>query len=65
MNVYDAIEQAYKNGYKAGIKDFVELLKESEKYGTYDWESKEIIFSITDINNLAQEMRKGGDEKWI
>ena len=26
MNIYDATEQAYKNGYKAGAKKFAELV---------------------------------------
>ena len=25
MNIHDATEQAYKNGYKAGMKDFAEI----------------------------------------
>jgi hypothetical protein len=29
MKQYDATEQAYKNGYKQGVKDFAEMAKES------------------------------------
>lgn len=27
MNIHDATEQAYKNGYEAGIKELAELIK--------------------------------------
>lgn len=33
MDMHDAIEQAYKNGYKKGAKDYAERLKaEMRKY---------------------------------
>lgn len=28
MHIHDATEQAYKNGYETGVKDFAERLKE-------------------------------------
>ena len=28
MNIHDATEQAYKNGYEAGVKEFAERLPE-------------------------------------
>lgn len=27
MNIHDALEQAYKNGYEAGVKEFAEAVK--------------------------------------
>jgi hypothetical protein len=53
MNGYDATEQAYKNGKRDGIKEFVaELL---EKYCFHNSEGEGIVFD-TDIYNLAKEM---------
>ena len=38
MNPHDATEQAYKNGYERGIRDFVELLKDLYSDSTIDYD---------------------------
>lgn len=57
MNIHDATEQAYKNGYAQGIKDFVQRLKEY-KYLSSDWSHGEHPFVVeeNDIDELAEEM---------
>lgn len=58
MKSYDAMEIAYKNGYKQGIKDYSErLLKD---YATMVSDEDSVVFD-TDIYNLAKEMI--GEEK--
>ena len=34
MNVHDATESAYKNGYEKGVKDFAERVKNYYRYTT-------------------------------
>jgi hypothetical protein len=57
MNIHDATEQAYKNGYAQGIKDFARRLKEY-KYLSSDWSHGEHPFVVeeSDIDELAEEM---------
>lgn len=66
MDLYAATEQAYKNGYKAGIKEFAEKIK--AKNGNYfleSWyESADICYEFNQeefesfVDNLVQEMTK-------
>lgn len=45
MDIYTATEQAYKNGYEAGVKKFAELIK------------KELGIEILSlIDSIAKEM---------
>jgi hypothetical protein len=57
MKIYEATEQAYKNGYEKGIKDFAERLKEY-KYQSSDWSHGEHPFVVeeSDIDDLVEEM---------
>ena len=57
MKTYEATEQAYKNGYEKGIKDFAENLKEY-KYQSSDWSHGEHPFVVeeNDIDELVEEM---------
>lgn len=57
MNEHDIAEQAYKNGYAAGVKDFAErLLKRSSifhrGFGNSSWEA----VTIYEIKIIAKEM---------
>lgn len=62
MNENDAIEQAYKNGYEAGVKEFAERLKEK----TYPFPCAigvENAVTIRAINDLVTELtERKGDE---
>ena len=62
MNIHDATEQAYKNGYAKGIKDFVKRLKE-HKYQSSDWSHGEHPFVVEedDIDEIAEEMEAKED----
>ncbi len=57
MKTYEATEYAYKNGYKKGIKDFAEKLKE-HKYQSSDWSHGEHPYVVEedDIDQLVEEM---------
>lgn len=57
MNIHDATETAFKNGYKQGIKDFVQRLKEY-KFLSFEWSHGEHPFVVeeNDIDELAEEM---------
>ena len=59
MNILDATETAYKNGYAQGVKDFAEAVKMAFYY-----EFDEIIPSIMadKIDNLVKEMTEGHDD---
>lgn len=54
MNEHDATEQAYKNGYQQGVKDFAERLKNKSKKRVSDNYGARVF--IQDIDNLAKEM---------
>ena len=63
MNISEATETSYKNGYKAGVKEFAERLK--EKASTHNCRYNGIVYDIKavgiyDIDNLLKEM--AGDE---
>ena len=48
MNVYDATEQAYKNGYEAAVKEFSEKFKQLigvKEFGLVDNLAKELTES--------------------
>ena len=66
MKIYEATEQAYKNGYEKGIKDFAERLKEY-KYLSSDWSHGEHPFVVeeNDIDELVEEMvgASNGEER--
>lgn len=57
MKEYTATEQAYKNGYEAGVKDLAERLKASQ---IINHKSKEgyCVYEFDDelIDNLVEEM---------
>lgn len=69
MDMHDAIEQAYKNGYKQGVKEFVERLKAESVYLGIDtdcfictvigeWKTWETVGEWCEetIDNLLKEM---------
>lgn len=60
MNEHDATEQAYKNGYKQGIKDMQKRLIE-KAYQSSDWSHGEhpLVVEIDDINEIVQELLEG------
>jgi hypothetical protein len=58
MNIHDATEVAYRNGYKAGVKEFAKTLRArafNDAYGYY-------IVVIDQITELEKEMAGGRDE---
>ena len=57
MDKHTATEQAFKNGYEKGIKEFVERLK-VYKYLSSDWSHGEHPFVVeeADIDDLVEEM---------
>ena len=57
MKIHEATEQAYKNGYAKGIKDFAERLKEH----THDIVLYGQIVTVSRIDNLAEEMVGDGN----
>ena len=52
MYIHDATECAYKNGYKAGAKDFAKKLK--EKYRFYGSFSKGELYK--DVDDILKEI---------
>ena len=52
MNIHDATEQAYKNGYNDGVRDIVKKL-ECEAYTT-----SPVVVDMTDVNRIAKELTK-------
>lgn len=55
MYIHDKTEQAYKNGYEAGIKEFAERLKEIKA----NLETLRMPLLNMDIDNLVKEMELG------
>ena len=60
MDVYKATEQAYKNGYNAGVKysivKFVEFLKQkSFLCDANNWHSFQAIDVENDLDDLVEE----------
>ena len=57
MKIYDATEQAYKSGYKAGVKEFRERLKKTKfKHGN------DYVIYAENIDIIADKMC-GKDDK--
>lgn len=56
MDKYTMTEEAYKNGYEAGVKKFAEKLKENidngELYGTVD----DYLLTVNHIKSVAKEL---------
>lgn len=50
MNPYQATEQAYKNGYEAGVKEFAEKMKKVNGTKLVLWDE--------DIDRVANELMK-------
>lgn len=66
MNEHDATEQAYKNGYKAGVTEFAEklykLLTTQKNWCDLKsaWlENGKCYWLKVKIDNLAKEMKEG------
>ncbi len=57
MNENDAIEQAYKNGYEAGVKDFAERLKASQTITCHSKEGQ-CVYEYDDelIDTIAEKL---------
>lgn len=49
MNTYDATEQAYRNGYKAGVMELAERLKKEACYF-----GRAVL--VEDIDTIAKEL---------
>lgn len=49
MNEHDATQQAYDNGYEAGVKDFAKFLVDKSQDG---------VINICDIPDLVKEVVK-------
>lgn len=57
MNVYIATEQAYKNGYEAGVKEFAEKLEVIyEELKTID---RECDAALDELKRLIQRKEDG------
>ena len=63
MYIHDATEQAYKNGYKAGAKEFAERLKEQgiPVTGGKGYSRVYVMCSNIHIDNTLKELI--GDDK--
>ncbi len=58
MNKYDATEISYSNGYKQGVKDLAERVKETKfKHGN------EYMIYADNIDQIAEEMLGERSEK--
>ena len=62
MNIHDATEISYKNGYEAGVKEFAEKLKENIDYGKLYRTVDDYELTITHIKNTARELTKNDAE---
>ena len=62
MNIHDATEQAYKNGYEAGVKEFAKRLKDNIDYGKIYRTVDDYELTITHIKNTAKELTKNDAE---
>lgn len=52
MNAHDGSEQAYRNGYEAGVKEFAERLKGKRHW---DVDIPDYVF-VKDIDEIKKEM---------
>lgn len=55
MNIYEATETSYKNGYRAGVKEFAERLKEEVADLAVDY-----MLVASCIDNLVKKFFWGG-----
>ena len=52
-----SIKRIDEDGIRAeAINDYIKRLTDSDRYGWYDWDIKECVYTKTDIINLAKEM---------
>lgn len=58
MNIHDATEISYKNGYEKGIADFAKRLKENIDNGKLYSTVDDYELTITHIKNTAKELMK-------
>ena len=57
MNIHDMTEEAYKNGYKAGVKEFAERLKAKLDISVCGYSTEEVVSDVEDtIDYLVKEM---------
>ena len=57
MNIHEATEQAYKNGYEAGVREFAERLKDKSIVArTCDDSKFELVVTISNIDTIAKEL---------
>lgn len=55
-----SIKRVDEDGIRAeAINDYIKRLTDSDRYGWYDWDIKECVYTKTDIINLAKEMDGG------
>jgi hypothetical protein len=62
MNTYNATEQAYRNGYEAGVREFAERLKKK----TYPFPCAigvENAVTIRAINDLLKELTERKEDE--
>ena len=52
MDIHLATEQAYKNGYEKGVKDFAERLRENK----FTHKNLGELICVEDIDNLLKQM---------
>ena len=57
MNIHDESEQAYKNGYEAGVREFAERLKNVACLGEYPWDDERVYIFQSD--EIANELTEG------
>lgn len=56
INMDEKLKEAYKNAKVEAYKEFANKLYEGENYGWLDWETKELVYSNEDIQNLLAEL---------
>ena len=59
MDAYTATEQAYKNGYENGIKEFINYLKDNSCFYDIDNYHSFRAIDIDDLNDLVKEFLRG------
>lgn len=62
MNIHDATEYSWKNGYEKGIADFAKRLKENIDNGKIYRTVDDYELTITHIKNTAKELTKNDAE---
>lgn len=56
MNERDATEQAFRNGYEAGVREFAERLKEKAYLDGAVSISQELVVDVRDVDELVEVM---------